>query len=93
MASGLIVGPCTAPAFGALLVYVGTRQNLALGMSLLFVFALGMGVVLVLLGTFSGILAGLPKSGRWLLLVKRGFGVLLIVAGGYSLLQAVKLLA
>lgn len=93
MASGLVVGPCTAPVLGALLLYVGSRQDLAYGMSLLFVFALGMGFLLVLLGTFSGILAGLPKSGRWLLLVKRGFGVLLIVAGGYSLLQAVKLLA
>lgn len=92
MASGLIVAPCTAPVFGALLVYVGSRQNLALGMSLLFVFALGMGGLLVLLGTFSGILASLPRSGRWLVLVKRGFGALMILAGGYFLLQAARLL-
>jgi thiol:disulfide interchange protein DsbD len=45
-----------------------------------------------LTGTFSGILASLPKSGRWLLLVKRGFGALMILAGGYFLLQAGKLL-
>jgi thiol:disulfide interchange protein DsbD len=92
MASGLVVGPCTAPVLGALLLYVGTRQNLAYGMSLLFVFALGMGFLPVLLGAFSGIIASLPKSGRWLLLVKRGFGVLMILAGGYFLLQAGSLL-
>jgi len=92
MASGMVVGPCTAPVLGALLLYVGSRQNPAYGMSLLFVFALGMGVLPVLLGTFSGILAGLPKSGRWLLLVKRGFGVLMVLAGGYFLLQAGRLL-
>lgn len=92
MASGLVVGPCTVPVFGALLAYVGSRQNLAYGMSLLFVFALGMGGLPVLLGTFSGILSGLPKSGRWLLYVQRGFGVLMILAGGYFLLQAGKLL-
>ncbi len=88
MASGLIVGPCTAPVLGALLLYVGARRNLLVGTSLLFVFALGMGALLVLLGTFSGILAGLPKSGRWLLFVKRGFGVLMVLAGGYFLLEA-----
>jgi thiol:disulfide interchange protein DsbD len=88
MASGLVVGPCTAPVLGALLLYVGARRNLLVGTSLLFVFALGMGALLVLLGTFSGILAGLPKSGRWLLFVKRGFGVLMVLAGGYFLLEA-----
>ena len=92
MAAGLVIGPCTAPVMGALLLYVGTRQNVLLGMSLLFVFALGMGALLVLLGIFSGVLAGLPKSGKWLLVVKRGFGVLLLLAGEYFLVEAGKLL-
>jgi thiol:disulfide interchange protein DsbD len=92
MASGLVVGPCTAPVLGAVLLYVGTSGNVALGMSLLFVFALGMGAVLVLLGTFTGMLAGLPKSGRWLVLVKKGFGVLMMLAGEYFLVEAGKLL-
>jgi cytochrome c-type biogenesis protein len=92
MASGLIVGPCTAPVLGALLLFVGSRHNIALGMSLLFVFALGMGFLLLLLGTFSGVFVNLPKSGRWLVLVKRGFGVLMILAGEYYLVQAGKLL-
>jgi thiol:disulfide interchange protein DsbD len=87
MAAGLIVGPCTAPVLGALLLYVGTRHNIMMGMSLLFVFALGMGALLVLLGTFSGILASLPKSGRWLS-SSRGFGVLMVLAGGYFSLEA-----
>jgi thiol:disulfide interchange protein DsbD len=90
MASGLAVGPCTAPVLGALLLYVGTRQNIFFGMTLLFVFALGMGVLLVLLGTFSGLLAGLPKSGRWLLGIKRGFGATMILSGGFFLLEAAK---
>lgn len=92
MASGLVVGPCTAPVLGALLLYVGSSGNVALGMSLLFVFALGMGALLVLLGTFTGMLAGLPKSGRWLVLVKKGFGALMILAGEYFLVEAGKLL-
>src|SRR4030065_429146 len=63
--SGLVVGPCTAPVLGALLVYVGARQNVLFGTSLLFVFALGMGVFLLVVGAFTGVLANLPTSGRW----------------------------
>ena len=92
MASGLVVGPCTAPVLGALLVYVGARQNVLFGTSLLFVFALGMGFLLVLVGTFSGLLANLPKSGSWTEAVRKGFGILMILAGEYFLLEAGKLL-
>lgn len=92
LASGLVVGPCTAPVLGTLLVYVGARQNVLFGTSLLFVFALGMGTVLLALGTFTGLLANLPKSGKWTEAVKKGFGVFLILVGEYFLLEAGKLL-
>lgn len=87
-ASGLVVGPCTAPVMGALLVYVGSRQNVLFGTSLLFTFALGMGLLPVLAGTFAGFLAAMPRSGPWLTKVKKGFGVLLIAAGAYFLVSA-----
>ena len=90
--SGLVVGPCTAPVLGTLLVYVGARRNVLFGTSLLFVFALGMGFLLLVAGTFTGLLANLPKSGRWTETVKKGFGVFLILAGEYFLLEAGKLL-
>jgi len=90
--SGLVVGPCTAPVLGALLLYVGTRQNVPFGASLLFVFALGMGTLLLLAGTFAGFLAGLPRSGRWMEAVRKGFGVFLILVGEYFLVEAGKLL-
>jgi cytochrome c-type biogenesis protein len=90
--SGLVVGPCTAPVLGALLAYVGARQNILFGASLLFVFALGMGSLLLVVGTFTGLLANLPKSGRWTDTVKKGFGIFLILAGEYFLLEAGKLL-
>lgn len=91
--SGFVVGPCTAPVLGALLLYVGTRQNVLFGASLLFVFALGMGTLLLLAGTCTGFLAGLPRSGKWMKAVQRGFGVLLILVGEYFLVEAGKLLA
>ncbi len=88
VASGLVMGPCTAPVLGVLLTFVAARQNVALGMSLLFVFALGMGMLLIILGTFSGLLASLPRAGRWTVRIKKLFGWVLIGAGEYFLIQA-----
>lgn len=86
--SGLIVGPCTAPVLASVLVYVGTKQNILYGFSLLFVFGYGVGFLLILLGTFAGLLSSLPKSGRWLETVKKAFGWLLILAAEYFLIKA-----
>lgn len=86
--SGLIVGPCTAPALGATLAYVGTQGNIFFGFSVLFVFALGMGTLMIVLGTFSGLLTALPRAGVWMSRLKTVFGVLMIFAAKYLLIEA-----
>jgi len=86
--SGLLAGPCSAPVFSVLLAYVATRQNVFFGMSLLFVFALGMGTLLLLVGSFAGLLTGLPKSGAWMVRIKHGCGWLLLATGEYFLIKA-----
>ena len=88
MSSGLIVGPCTAPVLGALLFYVASHQKILYAVSLLFVFSYGLGASLILAGTFSGLLSRLPKSGRWLLVVKRLCGGVLLLAGEYFFIKA-----
>ena len=87
-ASGLIMGPCTAPVLAVLLGYVATRQNFYYAMSLLFVFAFGMGTLLMILGTFAGLLANLPKSGPWMAKISHLFGWIMFAAGEYFLIQA-----
>ena len=91
LASGLVVGPCTAPPLAVILTYVGAKQNIFYGVSVLFAFALGMGALLVLLGTFTGLLITLPKAGAWLEKVKKIFGWLLIFAGEYFIFMAGRL--
>jgi cytochrome c-type biogenesis protein len=86
--SGLLAGPCSAPVFSVLLAYVATRQNVFFGMSLLFVFALGMGTLLLFVGSFTGLLAGLPRSGLWMVRIKQGCGWLLLATGEYFLMKA-----
>ena len=86
--SGVVIGPCTAPALAVLLGYVAVKTNLLLGMSLLFVFAFGMGTLLIIVGTFAGVIASLPQSGKWMTKIKPVFGLILIGAAEYFLYTA-----
>ena len=92
ISSGLIAGPCTAPVLGSLLAYVATTGKLFLGGGLLFVFAFGMGTILLAAGTFSGIMAAIPRSGRWMEIIKIIMGFILIGLAEYLFIQAGKLL-
>lgn len=88
MTSGMIVGPCTAPVLGTLLAYVGSTGNLVLGGTMLFVFAFGMGTVLLLVGTFAGILAAIPRSGPWMVTTKKIIALGIIILAEYLFVQA-----
>ena len=85
--SGLIAGPCTAPVLAGVLVYVGSRRNVFYGFSLLFTFGYGVGFLMILLGTFTGLLSSIPKSGAWLERVKKAFGWLLLFAAEYLFIK------
>ena len=88
MLSGLAIGPCTAPVLGTVLLYIASRQNILHGVSLVFVFSYGVGASLILVGTFSGALAVLPKSGKWMTRVKQGCAVVLILVALTFLVRA-----
>jgi len=92
--SGLLVGivaaPCMGPAVLALLAFVSVQQNIAFGFSLFFVMALGLGFPYLLLGTYSGLLQKLPKSGAWLVWFERLMGVVLLTFGTFYVAVAFK---
>lgn len=87
-ASGLVASPCTSPVLFGLLTYVATTQSTLFGGLLLFSFALGMGALLLAVGTFSGLLATLPKPGRWMLGIKKLLGTMLLGMAVYYLIGA-----
>jgi thiol:disulfide interchange protein len=87
-ASGLVASPCTSPVLFGLLTYVATTQNALYGALLLFCFAFGMGALLLAVGTFSGLLAALPKPGPWMVGIKRLLGVVLLGVAGYYFFRA-----
>ncbi|MFG6666476.1 protein-disulfide reductase DsbD [Halomonas sp. HNIBRBA4712] len=73
--SVLVVSPCvTAPLAGAL-VFISSTGDAWMGALVLFALGLGMGLPLLLVGTFGTTL--LPRSGAWMNGVKVAFGLLL----------------
>lgn len=90
-ASGLVASPCTSPVLFGLLTFVATTQNVWFGGALLFAFSLGMGLLLLGVGTFAGLAAGLPKPGAWTLVVKKLLGLLMLSVALYYFLEAARL--
>lgn len=82
MVGGLIAAPCTGPFLLGLLTFVATTRSVVGGGSLLFVYALGMGVLFWVLAAFA---MSLPRSGRWMEWVKSAGGILLLLGGIYFL--------
>ena len=79
---GIVAAPCLAPFTVALLAYVGTSRQ----WWWFLVFSCGLAVPYLILGTFSGLLSQLPKSGTWMVWVKRVLGVaMLAVAVWFAL--------
>ena len=87
-AAAFITAPCSAPVVGVLLFAVGQSGNVIWGSFLLFVFAIGLSMLLLVLGIFSGTLSSLPKPGGWMNWVKNGFGILMILIGAWFVLKA-----
>lgn len=92
LTSGFIVAPCTVPILGVILTYIATRQSLIFGASLMFSFALGLGVLLMFLGIFTGFVTRLPKSGRWLVRIEKGTGLLFLFIGLYFIYRGIYLI-
>ncbi len=85
LVSGLVASQCATPVLAAILTYVMLKGALAYGAALLFVYALGRGVPVVLAGTFAGALKGMLALGRWSQIMERAAGVLILGVGFYFL--------
>lgn len=86
--SGLVAAPCGAPAFAAVLTFVSGTRSAGLGFLYLFVFSIGMTAVLIAVGLSAGTLAALPRSGRWMVWVKKAGGLIILGMAEYYLIKA-----
>jgi thiol:disulfide interchange protein DsbD len=83
--SGIIAAPCVGPVLIALLSWISQTGNVLLGFWLTFTFSLGLSVIFLIVGTFSGVISAMPKGGSWMNYVKYFFSLLLLGGGIYFL--------
>jgi len=75
---GIVAAPCVDPFSIGLLTYVAAKANPFLGFIMFFTLSLGLGFPYLWLGFFSSNLQKLPRSGMWMVWVKKVFGMILL---------------
>ncbi len=81
--TGVIAAPCAGPPLLVLLGWIGNTGNLVLGFFLMATFALGIGVLFLVIGTFAGAMTALPQAGPWMDKIKKGLGVVIFAVALY----------
>lgn len=82
LVGGLTAAPCTGPILAGILTWVAQTKNVVAGSTLLFTYAIGMGVLFWIIAAFT---VSLPKSGRWMDSVKSFGGIALLAVAVYFL--------
>jgi cytochrome c-type biogenesis protein len=83
MLFGLVATPCSTPILAAIAAMAATTGNALKGAALLFVYGLGKGMPLLLLGVASGSLAFMRSVSRYTPALTKIGGVGMIGAGAY----------
>lgn len=89
LVSGLVASQCATPILAVILTYVmAAKTGMVYGALLLFIYALGRGVPIVLAGTFTGVLKNLRGIGKWSGWIEKASGIILLALGVYFLIVA-----
>jgi thioredoxin:protein disulfide reductase len=78
MLSGTFASPCLSPGLALVLSMVTSQSNSLRSLPLLFIFGIGSSFPLLIIGTFSNSINLLPRSGLWMVEIKKLFGFMLL---------------
>ena len=82
---GIVAAPCVGPFVISLIALVSSLQSPFLGFLMFFVLAIGLGLPYLFLGIFASAATSIPRSGEWMLQVKKAMGFILIAMAFYFL--------
>ncbi len=82
---GVVAAPCLGPFVLGLLTWVASLGSPWLGFIIFFTLSLGLGLPLFILAMFSGRLEALPRSGEWMVWVRKLMGWVLLGMAAYFL--------
>ncbi|THB75930.1 MAG: DUF255 domain-containing protein [Desulfobacteraceae bacterium] len=82
---GVVAAPCIGPFVLGLLTWVASMGSPWLGFIIFFTLSLGMGLPFFFLALFSGNISRLPKSGQWMIWIRKLMGWIMIGMAVYFL--------
>jgi cytochrome c-type biogenesis protein len=88
MMFGLVASPCAMPILTLILALIASKGQVAYGSLLMFVYAVGHGLPLIVIGTIAGALTSLERFTGYSVLIQRAGGWLLIAVGAYFIWSA-----
>lgn len=80
---GLVGSQCGTPILLVILSLAMASGQWLYGATLLFVFALGRGIPIILVGTFTGLITRMESFARWNNIMEKAAGIIIIVMGSY----------
>ncbi len=89
---GLVLSPCATPVLGVILTLAAVKGAVAYGSSLLFAYALGQGTLVILAGTFTGVIENFlqSKGAKFGTIMQQVAGFLIFFVGAYIFFQGVR---
>jgi len=92
MLFGLVLSPCASPVLAVILTLAAVQGHVAYGSSLLFAYALGQGTLVILAGTFTGMIESYLQSrgAKVGTKLQQVAGGLIFFAGAYIFFQGIR---
>lgn len=80
---GLVGSQCGTPVLLVILSLALASGKWLYGATLLFVYALGRGLPIIAVGTFTGLLTRMDTFARWNNILEKVSGIIIVIMGGY----------
>jgi cytochrome c-type biogenesis protein len=92
MLFGTVLSPCASPVLAVILTLAAVQGQVAYGSTLLFTYALGQGTLIILAGTFTGVIESFLQSrgSRLSLGLQKAAGGLLFLVGCHILILGIR---
>ena len=89
---GLVLSPCASPVLAVILTLAAVKGEVAYGSTLLFAYALGQGTLIILAGTFTGVIESFLQSrgAKFGTIMQQVAGFLIFLVGAYIFFQGVR---
>ena len=88
---GISASPCTLPITLSVLAYSAIKGSIFFGMLLMFTFAIGRSVPLLVVGTFTGLLKNMKVLVKYQNIIEKVAGAVLILLAAYFIWQAINI--